>query len=151
MKIIMTGRTFLGLVLVVTLGSARAFAEEPPARVDPSPVRAGKTTVTVIDENESVDDVVTRVRAERSRQGQADRRSGDQPALPRAAAPAPGDRPAARPGPAGAAVRRALRDARAAGEPRPAQAVRERIRERVSERKPVRPRAEQVPRRQRNR
>jgi len=39
-----------------------------PARL---PVRVGQTTVTVIDENESVDDVISRVRAGRGASGQA--------------------------------------------------------------------------------
>ena len=143
----MIRRALLILLMVATLGG-RALAEEPPApRPEASPVRAGKTTVTVIDENESVDDVVTRVRAARGREGP----TREQPGLPRTPPAGAQEAAADRPGPEGAAVRRALRDARAAGAPRPGPVVRERIRERIQERKPVRPRAEQVLRRQRNR
>jgi hypothetical protein len=156
----MTRRSLLLAVgLVMALGGRTARASEdppaatPPARPDPGPVRAGKTTVTVIDENESVDDVVTRVRAARGRE--LERRN--QPAAAggpgqrtegQTTRPGPGPRPRAGavPGP----VREAVRDARAAGV-RPGPVLRERIRERINERKAGRPRTEQPLRRQRTR
>jgi hypothetical protein len=159
----MTRRSLLLAVGVVLALGGRARASEdrpaatPTARPDPGPVRAGKTTVTVIDENETVDDVVTRVRADRGRQ--LERRN--QPVVP-GGGPGPGGErqtgragaePGARSGagPAGGGpLREAIRERRAAGE-RPGSVVRERIRERLNERKAARPRAEQPLRRQRAR
>ena len=61
-------------VLVLTLalaGTGTARAEDQPRPPPPKtssadkPVRVGPTTVTVIDENESVDDIISRVRKAR--------------------------------------------------------------------------------------
>jgi hypothetical protein len=128
------------LVLLLALGARPSFAQEAQPKApapEPSPVRVGKTTVPVIDENESVDDVVSRVRAARAREPGARR--------------TPEGRLPERTGPASPDVRRKIRDARVGDRGRPGPALRERIRERLSERKPLRPRAEQKLRRQRNR
>jgi hypothetical protein len=98
---------------LVLLGPGLARAQNPaPAAQAATPVRAGKTTVTVIDESESVDDIVTRVRAERARQG----KPGDDGARTDSATAGARER-----------VREKIREAR----PK----VREKIRERLSERK----------------
>ena len=77
------------------------WAAATPARAQPRPVRAGVPSVTVIDENETVDDVITRVREQRLRAAQA-ARPDDQGApravppnlkLPARVSPAPGARP----------------------------------------------------------
>jgi hypothetical protein len=80
------------------------WADATPARAQPRPVRAGVPSVTVIDENETVDDVITRVREQRLRAAQA-ARPDDQGApravppnvkLPARVSPAPGARPLSR-------------------------------------------------------
>ena len=61
------------LMLALAGPAARARADQPapppPATTAPKPVRVGPTTVTVIDEQESVDDIISRVR--RARQERA--------------------------------------------------------------------------------
>jgi hypothetical protein len=56
-------------ILMLVLAGGVARAEEPPApkatTAEKKPVRVGPTTVTVIDEHESVDDIISRVRRNR--------------------------------------------------------------------------------------
>jgi hypothetical protein len=101
-------------------------AEEPAPRAaskEAASVRAGKTTVTVIDENESVDDIVSRVRAARTQE-----RNTSNPRVRTAADPRTRER-----------VREAKATRPARLEPRP----RDRIRDRVPERNAKPPRLQQ--------
>jgi hypothetical protein len=63
----------LVVILVLVLGGVARAENAPPAprasAPEKKPVRVGPTTVTVIDEQESVDDIISRVR--RSRQPRA--------------------------------------------------------------------------------
>jgi hypothetical protein len=126
-------RTVLLTAALLLLDPAWARAEEDPAPAasakETAPVRAGKTTVTVIDENESIDDIVSRVRAARAQEP----RTRQSPA-----AEGPASRTAADPHP----VRDRIRDARAARPDRPEPRARERVRARASERKAKPPRLE---------
>ena len=77
----------LVVILVLVLGGVARAENAPPAprasAPEKKPVRVGPTTVTVIDEQESVDDIISRVR--RTRQP----RALPPPATPPPAQPAP--------------------------------------------------------------
>jgi hypothetical protein len=116
----------LVLILTVTLLGGVARAEDkptttPPARPD-KPVRVGPTTVTVIDEQESVDDIISRVRKARKERTNV--------APPPAVVP---PAPLSPPGDGKAKVREAKDDERAAR--KQARERRQRLRETARERR----------------
>jgi len=131
--------TAAALLLAPAVGQAEEDrAPAAAGKEAAAPVRAGKTTVTVIDENESVDDIVTRVRAGRTQE-------------PRVREPPVGqktDNPNPKAGGDSQPLRERIREAKAGGPERPEPRARERIRERLNERKTKAPRLEQREQRQ---
>lgn len=126
--------TAAALLLAPAVGRAE---EDPPpaaaAKEAAAPVRAGKTTVTVIDENESVDDIVSRVRATRTQE----------PRLRELPAGQKTDHPDPKAEGYSKTLRERIDEAKAGRPGRPGPRARERIRERLTERKAKAPRLEQ--------